>query len=489
MIGYFILGNAYGGRVLTASTVERLGAAEAEPVRARLVAARGAFGRAREIARQAGTGFYGRVCIQYAKTFSAQFGCCGDESLIAEGVAAWREAVQANTDDDRTRSLLNLASMLVQAVNARKLDFLGELDQVLEELSANADVNQDQALRPAFEGMLALRRQLDKDMLERARTQAADLLDLLNEADDVEVALRIASDSDRRKRFLAAAVTSAPSYSAARELMFRGPYILNLRELEMMRAKGIPETDPALWQEAEALANNNRVMTEEVIARDRKRTSSAGGKALLASHLESGIPFVLILRAFELEVRDIKAEIPEGWFEAEGRAAFPGETMRASRPSGESAIGQVIDLLSPRISPLVVVNVDNPFAPPAGAAALFLRPQEWHATVFCLIAVARAVVMVLPRDSAGLSPGVTDEVRATRELGAADKAVIVLDARIDSLFNRPDGPAPANSEVLRARLKEQGFREVFDAEEAFGSSNKLALALQRLLDSSEGGRS
>jgi tetratricopeptide (TPR) repeat protein len=485
MIGYFILGNALGGRVLTASTFGRLEAAEAEQVRARLVAARSAFGSAREIAREIGADLYGRTCIQYAKTLSAQFGCCGDESLIAEAIGAWREAVQANADDDRTRSLLNLAGMLLQAVSAMKLDYLSELDQVLEELTTNAYVHRDQGLRAVFEELSALRKGLDEAMVEHARTRVAGLIDLRNKADDVEGALRIASDAESCRRFLAEAVTSAPAHSLARDLMFRGPYNLVLQELELMRNKGILESDPALWQRAVALANDNRAMTEDLIEYDHQRTSSEGGKALLASHLECGMPFVLLLRAFELEVRDIRAEIPEGWFEAQGRAAFPNETMRVGRPPGESAIGRVIELLSPRISPLVIVNINNPFAPPPEAAALFLRPQEWHAMVFCLIAVAKAVVLVLPQESEGLSPGISDEIRAIRELGATDRAVIVLEPKIISLFDRRDGPSTTKSQVLRARLEEQGFHQVFDTEEAFGSTDQIARAMQTLLDSSE----
>jgi hypothetical protein len=322
-------------------------------------------------------------------------------------------------------------------------------------------------------------------MVKHARTRVADLIDLRNEVDDVEEALRIASDAESCRRFLAEAVTRSPAHSLARDLMFRGPYNLVLNELDLMRSKGVPESDPALWQRAVALANDNRAMTEDLIERDRQRTSSEGGKALLASHLERGTPFVLLLRAFELEVRDIRTEIPEGWFEAQGRAAFPNETMRVGRPPGESAIGRVIEFLSPQVSPLVVVNINNLFAPPPEAAALFLRPQEWHAIVFCLIAVAKAVVLVLPQESESLSPGISDEIRAIRELGATNRAVIVLEPKIISLFDRCDGPSTPKSQVLHARLEEQGFHQIFYTEEAFGSADKLARAMRTLLDSSE----
>jgi hypothetical protein len=302
-------------------------------------------------------------------------------------------------------------------------------------------------------------------------------MDLRNEADDVEEALHIASSAENRRRQLADVVSSATAHSLARDLMLRGPYNLVLKELELMRDKGVPEKDPALWQRAVAQANENRAMTEDLIEKDHQQTSSEGGKALLAAYLQRGAPFVLLLRAFELEVRDIMAEVPVDWFEAEDRAAFPGEQIRISRGPGESTVGRLSELLSPHIPSLAIVNVDNPFPPPSKVAALFLRPQEWHAIVFCLIAVAKVVVLVLPQEAEGLSPGVSDEIRALRELGAMNKAVIVFEPKLVPLFDRRHAPS-MTLPTLRSELEEQGFQHIFDATEAFGAASNVVRAIR-----------
>jgi hypothetical protein len=117
---------------------------------------------------------------------------------------------------------------------------------------------------------------------------------------------------------------------------------------------------------------------------------------LLREALESKRRFVLLLRAFSVDVQiaspsDLVKSMVSGFSDAR-----MGWCVISLNSDGQST-AHVVDWLAPHFALLLLVNAIDP-RPPSGAAKLYMTNAEWRRFVFPLIAEAAAVVMVLPAE-------------------------------------------------------------------------------------------
>jgi len=225
-----------------------------------------------------------------------------------------------------------------------------------------------------------------------------------------------------------------------------------------------------------------------MIAEDREKNSAAPGKALLTEALHGGRRFVLLLRAFAVDVpiggpSRVIRNMTEDFSDA-----LTGWRVYAlgSGNSGRST-NQVVEWLAPHVSLLMVVNAIDPY-PPERAAKLYMTDTEWRTFVFPLIGEAAATVLFLPGEGQPVSGGVTEELAAIERLGRNTDTIVVLadpnnglSDGITKLFIEATPTAPAAAVSSADALRKRGYAAVLHEQEIAATPTLLINAVLTLL--------
>ena len=127
--------------------------------------------------------------------------------------------------------------------------------------------------------------------------------DIAAKAAEMDAALRTAADGDARRKLLRLYLQEAPDYSSDREQALSNLYLLGAElEMQSLRDRGIDKSAPQEYAQASSRFALARQLADEKIAEDRRLNSAAPGKALLEEALGGNRPFVLLLRAFTIDV-------------------------------------------------------------------------------------------------------------------------------------------------------------------------------------------
>jgi hypothetical protein len=464
--GWFILGNALGDGLLTARVHPTLPALQMADARQRLAAAREAFGEALALLpEQVGDPMGTRVRIQLAKAFTAQFAGCGDRGCLDPAKAAWRDAISHAANDDVLHCRLNLVSVLLAAAHEGG-------DQDLEEAYAHLNlIEKTPEVASELQATLRGHRARFDALMLRPHGSAAAL--------DYRRAISLAKDAALRRRYLVEAMEGLPDYTDARSAFLSAPYAKVSAELEAIRRSGLAERDPERWHELQHQAEQARMVHEDVLANDRRINSGSTGKALLTSHLRDGIPFILVLRSFDLESRFVN--LPDASRDEFSDILRPvDDQTRTVIASGHRITRVIIERIAPDCPSLLVANAQDPI-PPEAAAKLFAFPSDWRRLVFAMAVEASAVVVAVPNAYERLSAGLSDELRALVELGEAEKAVVILEPSLRAPWEPAAGSDAKAFERVRAEIQKRGFQLVVTEQEIEDDFERVIGALQDLL--------
>jgi hypothetical protein len=257
-------------------------------------------------------------------------------------------------------------------------------------------------------------------LMNKLEGELADAAAALAEQD---TQLRAAADRDMRRSILHRYLREAPDYSSDREQAMSDLFLLaGELELESIRDNGDPQ-DYELVSKRFALL---RQLADENLAKDRERNSAAPGKALLKRALDEDHPFVLLLRAFTVDIRIGRpSDTLQSLTSRFGDARFEWRVFELKSENSDRSLHRIAEWLAPHVSILMVVNALDPL-PPEHVAKLYTTDLKWHNLVFPLIGEAAAIVVVLPSAFPSLSPGVIDELKAISGLDRKANTVIVL---------------------------------------------------------------
>jgi hypothetical protein len=150
---------------------------------------------------------------------------------------------------------------------------------------------------------------------------------------------------------------------------------------------------------------------------------------------------------------------------------------------------RVSDWLAGHADHLLIVNPMDIDLPKA-AAKLYMTNVDWRKFVFCLIAEASAIVLIVPHDAKDLSRGLGDEMHAIDALGRkADTVVVAADSPSDDpleqlLFPGHNTDArPSQPQPVMGALAGMGFGPVLIESEVASNPQKLVSAVLAKLKS------
>jgi len=305
---------------------------------------------------------------------------------------------------------------------------------------------------------------------------------------DVGDAMRIAGDPGERRRLLSAMMATLADYSAERIERRWAPYAEMLSEMEVMRRAGIPERDPTRWEASQARLQAAREFIETTIAQERADDSGALAKRVLAEHLEKGTPFVLLLRAFSLEVREVKDVDLARSGGLDGLAAvlhpddgFPGYVVEQVRGPWSGRVLDTLAAIIPSRHPaLMIANKADDWAPEQ-IAKFYVGNIEWRQLAFPLIAEAAAIVLLLPLSVKRIAGGVLEEIDAIGSLGASGRTIAVVEA------DEAEGTlSPGEFDAVVAQCGERGLRRVVRAEDVIAAPDAFMTELADVMSTASG---
>jgi tetratricopeptide (TPR) repeat protein len=289
-------------------------------------------------------------------------------------------------------------------------------------------------------------------------------------ADDFYSGLTIAASPELRRRFLKEFVAKAPDYSQDRLARHRAPYEDMLLETEAARQKGFPETHPQQWLAWLQRLEAAREFIEANIKEDREKNSATPAKRVLEESLNAGTPFVLILRSYSLETRELtEIEIKDY------PAAFSGYRGEAVRgPWSKRAIDELAAIIKPHHKMLTFAN-KNDYWPPEDIPKFYVTYTDWRKVALPLIAQATAIVILLPLALDRIVRGVMQELEAIKRLQASAKTIAVIETD-----EKPCEPE-REFEAVRAELEKREIKKVFKAEDMIAAPQSLLDELNAVL--------
>ena len=462
-LGWFLLGNALGGSLLQNPSFAVSDITATETQKTDLADAVAALERARDLFDFAGGGIMSvRSRVQLAKAISAQTFGCGQGDRLEACKFAWHEAVAFAEGDDLARCRLNLVSVLLGSARAENPDGLEIAGRIL--LGLLRDRAAWRQYRTIIEQNMALH---DAIRMQWRQAEANS---------NYSKAIALAKNADGRRSYLAQTARDGQRSSAG-EAAIRMTLLNNIMELRGMRNAGVPGTNATLWHEALASTARDRAIIEDLVVRARREHSSAAGIAVLDAHLRTDAPFILQLRSFGIEMRNIPGPPEAGSYAESDYLKLIGGRQSGWRTHSMSMhmLGDALGQLCPT---LLIVNREDPFSSPA-VAKLFEPPYEWRKLVFSLIAEANAIVAGIPADLDEVTGGLSDELHAISELGALGRTVLVLEARAGT--PKRGAPNNARSSMLRSHLRDRGFAHVFSLGEKDEGLAVITAAVQAVL--------
>ena len=278
-------------------------------------------------------------------------------------------------------------------------------------------------------------------------------------AEDFQAAISIASDETHRRLFLETFLAETPDYSADREAeMYR---ILQLGaefELRTREEQGLPQSDPERYAQLLSMVESGRALAKHMIDEDRQTNTSKQAKTLLGDKLQTGKPFLLLLRAFSV---DVQSTLATGvWDRTAGTVSDP--RVRWQMNTYDNATRSVLeDIAAALVSNAGVIMVANASdaMPPHTPAKLFVTNLEWRKLAFSLIAEAAAIILLLPPEK--LSEGVQDEIDAIQALARQSQTAIVIGKASELDLFEPKPDSTADSEALLSKLQTLGLPHIF----------------------------
>ncbi|HTY84809.1 MAG TPA: hypothetical protein VMB19_11350, partial [Silvibacterium sp.] len=201
---------------------------------------------------------------------------------------------------------------------------------------------------------------------------------------------------------------------------------------------------------------------KSMIDDDRKNNTSRQAKALLEDKLRADKPFLLLLRAFSV---DVKSSLATGaWDRAAGTVSDPRVKWQMSTydNASRSVLEKIAAALVSHAGVIMVANASDAM-PPHTPAKLFVTNLEWRKLAFSLIAEAAAIILLLPPEN--LSGGVQDEIDAIHALARESQTAIVLGkvSELD-LFETSTGrktDSKTDPEALLRRVQALGLPHIF----------------------------
>jgi hypothetical protein len=266
----------------------------------------------------------------------------------------------------------------------------------------------------------------------------------------VEEALRVARDGAQRRAFLKRFFSQMLDYSADRaDAIFEMIGLFPELELKQMKADGTPERDPIRYQAALATILGMRQHLDEEISKDKQANSSKVAKELLANRIDGTGKFVLILRAFSLDVAICDVSPVD---------AVHGCRLFKIRPREVHIVDTICSILPKEIDVLTIANVLDPY-PPSRPAKLFVTDIEWQTLAFSVIAEAAAIILIVPSkaEAKGSLGGVAQEIEAIRELGRVASTVVALVSSKALMMDEDE----ITDEITVDDIRELGFQSVF----------------------------
>ncbi len=325
-------------------------------------------------------------------------------------------------DEPEIRSLLGNASPLIENPQPLSQEDIAAAFEYLDPSLKRAVAEVEPAQFTNLNGLLKLARENGVDFaIEGLREwwgqRAA-------AAQEFQAALSIASDEAQRRQFLETFLAETPDYSADREAeMYRILQLGTELELRTKEEEGMPQSDPERYADLLRMVEVGRALAKSMIDDDRKNNTSRQAKALLEDKLRADKPFLLLLRAFSV---DVKSGLATGaWDRAAGTVSDPRVRWQMSaydNPS-RSVLEKIAAALVSHAGVIMVANASD-VMPPHTPAKLFVTNLEWRKLAFSLIAEAAAIILLLPPEN--LSGGVQDEIDAIHALARESQTAIVL---------------------------------------------------------------
>lgn len=308
-------------------------------------------------------------------------------------------------------------------------------------------------------------------------------------AAEMDAALLTAADGDSRRKLLRRYLREAPDYGSDREHALSNFFFLGAElEMQSLRDRGIDKSDPKEYARASSRFALMRQLADERMAEDRRRNSAAPGKALLDEALGENRPFVLLLRAFTVDVPVGRpSEVVRKLTDRFGDARIDWNVFTIMTDNSGRSAHRVVEWLAPYAPLLMVVNAVDP-NPPERAAKLYMTDPEWRSLVFPLIGEAAVIVLVLPPEHQSLPDGVIDELGAINRLGRkADTVIVLADPAgvldFSAVLTENASPAPSATPVSPEALRDWGFGVVLREQEVAANPNLLVEAVMARLKS------
>ena len=325
---------------------------------------------------------------------------------------------------------------------------------------------------------------VDRLIAQRQRSMA--------KARPLEEALSLAGDASRRREFLTRFATETPDYSPERGNALHERFLLEAeRDWRQMEAEGVATTEPLVFEGARQVLLGLRQWVEEEIAKDRIINSSATAKAILSARMSDEARFVLVLRAFSLDATT--AETSSFYLGLMGVTQDPrmGYRTTCTHPSDVHVVDQIYHALPRDLNVVTAFNVTD-LNPPAGPAKLFVTEQNWQLPVFCLIAEAAAIILIVPRGSHLATEGLAHEIHAIRELSRVNETIAVLATPkighadifevLEELIHPPSEFDKVH-DTTEMDLRAMGFGQIVDLSDIEDDAAQFAGAIQTLWSS------
>lgn len=269
-------------------------------------------------------------------------------------------------------------------------------------------------------------------------------------------ALAVAADDCRRRHYLRDFIRTAADFSAERQ---EAIYDIFMREADTADwTAWLREREARLGAEGaqrlkDTLIASARQAMQETIAAEQANSTTPAAKHLVAAALQESGSFVLLLRAFDLEVQVQTLPGPpiDDAAANQAQAADPRTKWRAMASTPDNLVRTIEQHLAHRADVVAISNAID-WAPVNAIARFHVTNSEWRKLAFSLAAQARMIVFALPAQIEHLSAGASQELEAIVRLQAQQRTIVVLE-------QSPQAPA---DRLARSRqwLGERGFASV-----------------------------
>lgn len=180
--------------------------------------------------------------------------------------------------------------------------------------------------------------------------------------------------------------------------------------------------DPGWKELSEALTRDAQDYFDFLLQQDRAKSTHSNALGILQSHLETGRPFVLFLRNFDITL--YKGRVPKSKEKALTpiRSDLKHLNVVAFRTASEEL--KLADAIHEDIPIVTISDIGDVFQPSTSRRIAKLRvlTNEWDVVAGMLIGQAAAIVLF----AHGLSDSLETELRLITELGAGGKLSVLL---------------------------------------------------------------